>query len=399
MPPKKQKTPGGYGIRPYIYKGRIHISSAFGKTVPKRGGQMQEFYCKTRILSGEGALDWLSSRKCRQLLLVADPYFMENGWAEEIALRVQAERREYFDNLQPDPRVEQAAEGTALMRQIKPDLLIALGGGSAIDTAKAMMYFAGEGAMFVAIPTTSGSGSEVTDFSVLTHGEEKHPLIDRRMQPDAAILAPELVEKLPPALVADGGFDVLSHGVESFVAAKADPVTQALAGSAFSAAFACLPASFRGDTALRGKMHLASTMAGMAFSQSGLGMCHALSHSLGGLFHIPHGRLNAILLPEVIAYNTPAAAGEYAKLARMADLGGSADTIGVRNLRSGLIRLRKELHLPATLKEAGVEPRAVWHHRDRILSAALKDPCMATNPVRADTFLMGRVLEAVTGRG
>ena len=360
---------------------------------------MQEFHCKTKIISGAGALDWLKGRNCRQLLLVADPYFTENGWAEEIAQRVQAEKREIFSKVQPDPKVEQAAEGTALMRQIAPDLLIALGGGSAIDTAKAMMYFAGENATFVAIPTTSGSGSEVTDFSVLTHGEEKHPLIHRRMQPDVAILAAELVEKLPPALVADGGFDVLSHALESFVATKADPLSQALAGSAFSAAFACLPASFRGDASVRGRLQLASTMAGMAFSQSGLGMCHALAHSLGGLFHIPHGRLNAILLPEVIACNASVAAGEYAKLARQAGLGGSADTIGVRNLRNSLIRLRKELHMPATLKEAGVDPRAVWHHRDRLVETALKDPCMETNPVRGEAFLMGRVLEAVTGRG
>ena len=360
---------------------------------------MQEFYCKTKIISGDGALDWLKGRKCRQLLVVTDPFFAENGWAADIAGRVQAEKRTYFSKVQPDPKVEQAAEGTALMRQLQPDLLIALGGGSAMDTAKAMVYFAGEGITFVAIPTTSGSGSEVTDFSVLTHGDEKHPLIDKRMQPDVAIVAAELVEKLPPALVADGGFDVLSHAAESFVATGADPMTQALAGSAFSAAFACLPASFRGDTRVRGKMHLASTMAGVAFSQSGLGMCHALSHSLGGVFHIPHGRLNAILLPEVIACNSAAAAGEYAKLARMAGLGSSADTLGVRNLRSGLIRLRKELHLPATLKEAGVDPKVLWHHRDRILQTALKDPCMATNPVRGESFLMGRVLEAVAGRG
>ena len=360
---------------------------------------MQEFYCKTKIVSGKGSLDWLKGRKCRQLLLVADPYFMENGWAQELGSRVQAEKRDYFSKIRPDPTVELAAEGTALMRQLQPDLVIALGGGSAIDTAKAMIYFAGEGVTFVAVPSTSGSGSEVTNFSVLTHGEEKHPLIDGKMQPDAAVLAPELVEKLPPSLVADGGFDVLSHAVESFVATKADPMTQALAASAFSAAFADLPASYRGDTRVRGRLQLASTMAGVAFSQSGLGMCHALSHSLGGIFHIPHGRLNAILLPEVVACNAAAAAGEYAKLARMAGLGSSADTVGVRNLRNGLIRLRRELGLPATLKEAGVHPQKLWHHRDRILAAALKDPCMDTNPLGAEAFLLGRVLEAVSGRG
>lgn len=360
---------------------------------------MQEFHCKTRIIAGENALDWLNGRKCRQLLVVADPYFAQSGWAERIANRVQAEKRDYFTKIKPDPTVELAAEGTALMRQLQPDLLIALGGGSAMDTAKAMVYFAGESATFVAIPTTSGSGSEVTNFSVLTHEAGKHPLIDSRMQPDVAILAGELVEKLPPALVADGGFDVLSHALESVAATKADPISRALAGSAFAAAFAHLPASYRGDTRVRGKIHLASTMAGMAFSQSGLGMCHALSHSLGGVLHLPHGRLNAVLLPEVVACNAPGAMEAYAQIARLAGLGAGSHTMAVRNLRNGLIRLRRELGLPATLQEAGADMGLLRKHWDNILDTALKDPCLATNPVPADRGMLSRVLEAVSGRG
>ena len=347
---------------------------------------MQEFHCKTRIIAGVDALDWLNGRTCRQLLVVADPFFAQSGWAEKIANRVQAEKRDYFTKVKPDPTVELAAEGTALMRQTKPDLLIALGGGSSMDTAKAMVYFAGEGVTFVAIPTTSGSGSEVTNFSVLTHGDGKYPLIDSRLQPDVAILAAELVEKLPSSLVADGGFDVLSHALESVAATKADPISRALAGSAFAAAFTHLPASYRGDTRVRGRIHLASTMAGMAFSQAGLGMCHALSHSLGGVFHLSHGKLNAILLPEVISCNAAVAGEQYGKLARMAGLGSSADSIGVRNLRNGLIRLRKELGLPGSLQEAGISQRQLWHHCDQIVEAALKDPCMETNPLRGEPF-------------
>ena len=360
---------------------------------------MREFDCKTKILSGDNALGWLDRQKCRSLLVVTDPYFRENGWAERIANRVQAENRQIFDQVKPDPTVELAAEGTALMRQVKPQMLIALGGGSAMDTAKAMVYFAGEGVTFVAIPTTSGSGSEVTNFSILTHGNVKYPLIDKRMQPDVAILAEELLEKLPPSLVADGGFDVLSHALESFVATGADAMTQAMAGNAFSAAFAHLPASYRGDLRVRGKLHMASTMAGLAFSQSGLGLCHAMSHSLGGIFHIPHGRLNAILLPEVISCNASYAGEAYAKLARLSGLGGSADTIGVRNLRNGLIRLRKDLHLPATMKEAGIPPQKLWYHSKEIVEATLKDPCLQTNPVRCEAFQIRRILEAVSGHG
>ena len=368
--------------------------------LPLKGGEeLQEFNCKTKILSGDGALTWLEGCKCESLLLVTDPYFMENGWAERIAGLVTAEKRTFFHHIKPDPTVELAAEGTAIMRQTKPDLLIALGGGSAMDTTKAMRYFAGEHEVFVAIPTTSGSGSEVTDFSILTHSGVKHPLIDKRMQPDVAILAKELVEKLPPSLVADGGFDVLSHAMESFVAENTTPMTQALAGNAFATVFDRLTASFRGDQRAREEVHLASCMAGLAFSQSGLGMCHALSHALGGVFHLPHGRLNAILLPQIVTANTVAAGREYAKLARMAGLGGSGDTMAVRNLKNALIRLRKELQLPGSLQEAGISPQKVRQHRAQIVEAALKDPCMDTNPVKADAFVMGSILDAVTGHG
>lgn len=360
---------------------------------------MREFYCKTRIISGENALDWLNRQKCQSLLVVTDPYFAQNGCADKIAGRVQAQTRTFFSQVKPDPTVELAAEGTALMRQAKPDLLIALGGGSAMDTAKAMVYFAGEGTRFVAIPTTSGSGSEMTNFAILTHDQVKHPLIDDRMQPDVAILAQELVQELPPALVADGGFDVLSHALESLAATNADPITQALAERAFTMVFESLGASFRGDKSVRGKLHLASAMAGLAFSQSGLGMCHALSHALGGVFHLPHGRLNAILLPEVVACNASVAAPAYARLARLASLGGTADTMAVRNLRSGLIRLRKELGLPATLREAGVDMQKLWQHSEAIVSAALADPCMETNPVNGEPYQLRRILEAVSGRG
>jgi len=360
---------------------------------------MGKFNCKTKLIFGEDALAWLEKQRCESLLLVTDPYFSENGWADRIAGMVRSQKREIFSKVTPDPTVELAAEGTALMRLCKPDLLIALGGGSAMDTAKAMTYFAGDGVLFVAIPTTSGSGSEVTNFSILTHADVKHPLIHTKMQPDVALLIEELVEKLPPSLVADGGFDVLSHAAESYVAKNANPITQALAADAFCAAFRNLPASYRGNTQVRGQLHLASTMAGLAFSQSGLGLCHALSHALGGAFHIPHGRLNAILLPEVIRCNASAAGAEYASISRMVGLGGSADTIGVRNLRNGLVRLRKELNLPGTLKEAGVPPQKLQQHQGAIVTAALKDPCMETNPTKCDAFMLRRVLEAVSGRG
>ena len=360
---------------------------------------MQEFYCKTKIISGENALDWLNTQRCQRLLLVTDPYFQQNGLAQTIAGRVQAEQREIFAGVKPDPTVELAAEGTARMRQLQPDLLIALGGGSAIDTAKAMCHFAGDRVKFVAIPTTSGSGSEVTNFSVLTHGQVKYPLIHQKLQPNVAIIAEELVQTLPPKLVAEGGFDVLSHALEAIAATKADEISRALGEAAFCTAFTHLRASHGGDTRVRGAVHLASTMAGIAFSQAGLGACHALAHSLGGLFHLPHGMLNAILLPEVISLNGAAAGSAYGKLAGRAGIGASSDTMSVRNLRNALIRLRKELNLPATLQEAGVSSGRLAQNMEEILDAAMKDPCMQTNPVKADRGQLRRLLEAVAGRG
>jgi alcohol dehydrogenase class IV len=191
---------------------------------------------------------------------------------------------------------------------------------------------------------------------------------------------------------------VISHALEACVATGAGPIADALARDAFRAAFHNLPASFGGQTVVRLKIHQAATMAGMAFSQAGLGLCHAMAHSLGGMFHVPHGRLNAILLPSVVSCNAHVCGKKYAELARAAGIGGSADTIAVRNLRNGLLRLRRELNLPETLAQAGVDPRAVWQNVERIVEATLADPCSRDNPMEPEAFLVRRILEEVTGR-
>ena len=225
---------------------------------------MGNFECGTRIVSGMGAISVLKELEIRRLLLVSDPYFVQNGKAQQIGAVSGAENIQIFDKVQPDPTVLLAAEGTAAVREFQPDAIVALGGGSAIDCAKAMAFFGGGNVKFIAIPTTSGSGSEVTDFSILTHEQVKYPLIDRRLRPDIAILDGDLLEKLPPSLVADCGFDVLSHALEAIVAQNADGITDALAKEAFSRAFSLLPASFAGDAGVRLAIHEASTMAGMA---------------------------------------------------------------------------------------------------------------------------------------
>ncbi len=359
---------------------------------------MEKYACKTKIFTGSGAVNALKGLGGKRMFMVSDPFFEKNGTAQSIASKAGLAEYEIYSGVTPDPTVEQVAKGTAVLKAFAPDTVVALGGGSAIDCAKAMVFFSGVPVQFVAIPTTSGSGSEVTDFAVLTHGGIKHPLIDGRLCPDVAILDSDLLKALPPKLIADTGFDVLSHALEGLIATNAGAITDALARESFSAAVQALPLSYRGNLNAREKMHTASTMAGMAFSQAGLGLCHAMSHTLGGMFHLPHGRLNAILLPAVVGINASAASGKLACLARASGFGGAADTVAVRNLKNGLIRLRRELDMPGTLAQAGLDPREVWRAAGDIVKGTLQDPCCQTNPVQVEDFTVRRALEEVTGR-
>ena len=359
---------------------------------------MDVFDCGTKIVSGAGAVAHLANFHARRLFLVTDPFFYQNGTAQRIAAASGAEQVEIFHEVRPDPTVELAAEGTARLKAFGPDLIVALGGGSAMDCAKAMTFFAKTDAKFVAIPTTSGSGSEVTDFAILTHNKVKHPLVDKRLRPHTAILDSDLLQELPASLIADSGFDVLTHAVEAFVATDAGAFSDMLAQEAFRSAYGALPASYAGRRAVRLKVHQAATMAGMAFTQAGLGLCHAMAHSLGGMFHVPHGQLNAVLLPSVVATNAHVAASKYAQLSRACGMGSTTDTIAVRNLRSNLVRLRRELKLPETLAQAGIAPGALRSAMGDVVSATLADPCCRTNPMKVEDFLVRRILEEVTGR-
>ena len=360
---------------------------------------MDVFCCNTKVISGAGAISALEKFKADRVFLVADPYFMKDGTAKRALDASKAQCSEVFGNIQPDPTVELAAEGTIKLKEFKPDLIIALGGGSAIDCAKAMKFFAEERCSFAAIPTTSGSGSEVTDFAVLTYGDTKYPLVDPLLKPDMAILDSHLLEKLPKTLIADSGFDVLSHALEAYVAADGGMMTDSLAKEAFVTAFNLLFDSYEGDVSVRLKVHEASCAAGMAFTHAGLGVCHALAHALGGMFHIPHGRLNAVLLPAVVSANSAFAGAKYAKLAKAAGLGGGAETILVRNLKNALVRLRRQLQLPDTLTQAGADAGILKSRREEIIQTAMKDPCCKTNPAPVTESLVMQILDEVTGRG
>lgn len=267
-----------------------------------------------------------------------------------------------------------------------------------MDCAKAMVFFAEKKARLIAVPTTSGSGSEVTDFAILTHNGVKHPLIDEKICPEVAILDGDLLVSLPKKLIADTGFDVLSHAAESYVATGNAPFTDALAEAAFATVLQKLQASFAGDKTCRLEIHCCATMAGIAFTRAGLGLVHALSHSLGGEFHIPHGRLNAILLPAVIEQNKTAR-HKYAALARRGGLAGVSDTVAVRNLKYALCRLRQELEMPDSLAAAGISPGRLWEKREKIIKATIADPCCNTNPQPVTPEMVSAILEEVMGRG
>lgn len=359
---------------------------------------MDEFDCKVKIVSGAGAVSKLADFGARRLFVVTDPFFYKNGMAQQVAAASKAEYVEFFHDVRPDPTVELAAEGTAKLKAFGADLIVALGGGSAMDCAKAMAFFAKEDTKLVAIPTTSGSGSEVTDFAILTHNKVKHPLVDKRLRPCMAILDSDFLQEMPAPLIAESGFDVLTHAVEAYVARDAGAFSDMFAQEAFRSAYGALPASFAGRKEVRLKVHQAATMAGMAFTEAGLGLCHAMAHALGGMFHVAHGKLNAILLPSVVATNAHVAGAKYAQLARGCGMGGTADTIAVRNLRNNLIRLRRELKLPETLAQAGIAPGALRSATNEIVKATLADPCCKTNPMKIEDFLVRRILEEVTGR-
>ena len=324
---------------------------------------MQEFVLSTRLCFGERALDALKGLGAARALLVTDRFFAQNGTAERVCALCGCETQ-IFAKVQPDPPLSLIAEGVEQMQKFTPDVLIALGGGSAIDCAKGMLSMSGSEAKFIAIPTSSGTGSEVTSFAILTHEGVKHPLVDEKLRPYMAILDNSLLNDLPKGLIADAGMDVIAHCVEAVAAKNASPFTQAMAIYAYRTASERLPRSFDGDSAVRGAIHCAATMAGIAFDNAGLGACHALSHALGGAFHIAHGRLNGILLPHVIQYNM--AHAPYSLLAP--------------NLRFAVTRLRKRLQLPDTLTAAGLKREDVLKQAQSICEAAMHDPCTRGNP-------------------
>ena len=335
---------------------------------------MHTFVCSTRLYFGENALQALESLGAKRVFLVTDPFFTKNGTVEQIVSHLPDAQVQIFEQIRGEPTLSLVAEGVRRLHETEADTVLALGGGSAIDCAKGILSLSQSAARLIAIPTTSGTGSEVTSFAILTHEGVKHPLIEENIRPQAAILDDSLLRGLPRGLIADAGMDVLAHCLEAIAAKNASAFTTAFASAAFRMVLERLTASYQGDLSVRGEIHQAATMAGIAFDNAGLGICHALSHALGGAFHLAHGRLNAILLPHVLRFNAQAVPVPYAALASFCGLAGP------NGLVFAIRRLRRRLELPASLTAAGLERGDVLAKADSLCRAALEDPCAASNP-------------------
>lgn len=364
---------------------------------------MSEFVLKPRICFGQDALSVLKEVPAHNVLLVTDRAMVKFGLAERVIglLRERDIAFNVWDDVVADPDIATVVRGMKLMDSHYPDLIVALGGGSVIDAAKAVIFALAQTRTevqrprpcFVAIPTTSGTGSEVTAFSVIKARAEKLVLVDPLLLPDIAILDPELVVSVPPAITADTGMDVLCHALEAYVSRAASDFSDALAEKVVQQVFHSLPTCWRsGDNLLaREKMHNASCMAGMAFTNASLGITHSLAHALGGVFRVPHGRANALLMAEVVAWNADYqgqcdtdAARKYARLAHLLNLPATTTRQGVASLLIAIQALKDEMTLPAGIRDTGIDAAEFEHQLTEMVGQALRDGCTPTNPRKPD---------------
>lgn len=360
---------------------------------------MNNFKIKTQIYFGQGALERLEEVGNKKVFVVTDPFMVKSGMINNITEKLKSANITIFSDIVPDPPIELIVQGIEELQKVKPEVLIALGGGSSIDAAKAIMDFAKKitsvtDMEFIAIPTTSGTGSEVTSFSVITDKTKgtKYPLVSDNLLPDVAILDPELVKSVPGSITADTGMDVITHALEAYVSTNASDFSDALAEKALILSFKYLLRAYSNgeDIEAREKMHNASCLAGIAFNSASLGLNHGIAHVLGGKFHVPHGRTNALLLPYIVDFNADIvgyennefsrAAIKYANIAKLLGLPCSNARAGVRSIVNEIKKLQKEMNMPTTLKACGVSMEELEKLKEEIANSALLDACTATNP-------------------
>ena len=357
---------------------------------------MKSFDIKTRIYFGDQALDRLEEIPYQKVLVVTDPFIAQGELIELVTAPLRRGNKEYeiFKDVVPDPPIEKISEGVKKMLEYKPDAIVAVGGGSAIDSSKSIREFALRVDHYadvglIAIPTTSGTGSEVTSFAVVTDPAEqvKYPLVSRSMTPDEAILDAELVKSVPPSVTADTGMDVFTHALEACVSTNRNDFSTALAEKAIEICGVFLLRAYLdgNDTHARQKMHSASCLAGLAFN--------CMAHQLGATFHIPHGRANAMLLPHIIEFNSDInkhsksrkeylpAVKRYSTVAQLLGLSSYNKIMTVRSLVNWVQFMLKEMDIPLSISQMGtISEDEYFKAIDHMADAALEDACTATNP-------------------
>ena len=365
---------------------------------------MARFTLPRDIYHGKDSLEVLKSLEGKKAFIVIGGGSMKRfGFLDKVLSYLKEANMEtkVFEGVEPDPSVETVMKGAKEMEEFNPDWIVSIGGGSPIDAAKAMWIFyeypdftfekaivpfglpkLRRKAKFVAIPSTSGTATEVTAFSVITDykAKIKYPLADFEITPDIAIVDPSLAETMPEKLVAHTGMDALTHAIEAYTASLRSNFTDPLALKAIEMVKMHLVNSYKGDMEARGEMHEAQCLAGMAFSNALLGIVHSMAHKVGAVFHIPHGCANAIFLPYVIKYNRKACEDRYANIARHIGLKGESE----RELTDALIDLinkfNKELNIPSSMKEYGIEEDDFKANLKFIAHNAVLDPCTGSNP-------------------
>ncbi len=370
---------------------------------------MARFTLPRDLYYGKNSLETLKTLKGKKAIIVVGGGSMKRfGFLDKVEnyLHEAGIETRLFENVEPDPSVETVMKGAAAMREFEPDWIISIGGGSPIDAAKAMWVFyeypdctfeqlitpfsfpeLRQKARFLAIPSTSGTATEVTAFSVITDYKKgiKYPLADFNITPDVAIVDPALAETMPKKLTAHTGMDALTHAIEAYVSTAASVFTDPLALKAIKMVFDYLPDSYDGDMAAREQMHYAQCLAGMAFSNALLGIVHSMAHKTGAVFstgHIAHGCANAMYLPYVIKYNAKdeRAMQRYGEIADYVGIKGNTLEEKIEALRQKIWAYNKKFDIPHDLKEYGIVEEEFKQKLPEFAKNAVADACTGSNP-------------------